>query len=87
MKINISIDDDLLKNIDDYADSHYMSRSGFISFACVQHLQNENSARIGEACHLMARAVMDILQSHELSPEAVEKLQDFERLANLYFER
>ena len=87
MKINISIDDDLLKNIDDYADSHYMSRSGFISFACVQYLQNENAAKIGETCHFMAKAVNEIIRSHELSPEIVEKLSDFERLATLYCEK
>ena len=35
-KINVSINDDLLKQIDSYAEQHFMSRSGLISFAMSQ---------------------------------------------------
>ena len=36
MKVNISLDDELMKRLDDYADRNYMSRSGLISLACTQ---------------------------------------------------
>lgn len=35
-KINVSINDDLLAQIDTYAKQHFMSRSGLISFAMSQ---------------------------------------------------
>lgn len=37
-KINVSIDEKLLQKIDDYADSHYMSRSAFFTYASSQIL-------------------------------------------------
>lgn len=42
MKITITMDDRLLERIDKFADDNYMSRSGFISIASTQYLnQNE----------------------------------------------
>ena len=37
-KVNITISDDLLKRIDEYADDNYTSRSGLISIATAQYL-------------------------------------------------
>ena len=42
MKLQISLNDDLLARVDKYADDNYLSRSGLISQALVQYLnQNE----------------------------------------------
>lgn len=38
MKASISINDELMKTIDEVAKSNYMSRSGFISFACMNYI-------------------------------------------------
>lgn len=43
MKINISINDELLERIDKYADANYMSRSGCISLGMASYL-NSNEA-------------------------------------------
>ena len=38
MKVNVSIDEELMARIDRYADENYMSRSGLITLACTQYL-------------------------------------------------
>lgn len=42
-KINVSIDEELLQKIDDYADSHYMSRSAFFTYASSQILLSDKN--------------------------------------------
>lgn len=41
MKVTISIDDALMERIDNYADENFMSRSGFITFACNEYLKQQ----------------------------------------------
>ena len=38
MKVNITLDDELMARVDRYADENYMSRSGLISLATTQFL-------------------------------------------------
>lgn len=58
MKIQISLDDELLARVDNCADANYMSRSGFISEACVQLLNQRELIssinRISYACQKVA---------------------------------
>lgn len=39
MKVQISLADELIYRVDNYAEDNYMSRSGVISFALVQFLK------------------------------------------------
>lgn len=41
MKVNVTIDDNLLKRLDEFAAAHYMTRSGLISYAVNQYLNKE----------------------------------------------
>ena len=38
MKVNVTLDDELMQRVDNYADRNYMSRSGLISIAVTQYL-------------------------------------------------
>lgn len=40
MKVNITLNDDLLEKIDKKADEMFMSRSGFVALCCTEKLQN-----------------------------------------------
>lgn len=42
-KINISIDDELLKKADNFAKKIYTSRSGLISIALVNYMNNQEA--------------------------------------------
>lgn len=80
MKINISLDDELVKRIESYADSNYMSRSGFISLACTQYLA---SADVVTAIKSLSLALNKIADTGEVDAETQHQLEDYERLANL----
>lgn len=80
-KVQISIDDDLLSMIDKMADSMYMSRSGFVSYSCVQVI-NSNAAML--AITEVSLALRKISDTGEISDEDRKKLDDFENLVKLF---
>lgn len=84
MKINISLDDALVKRIENYADNNYMSRSGFISLACTQYL---NSVDVNTAIKKLSLALNKIADTGEVDAETIQQLEDFERLANLLVQK
>lgn len=80
MKINITLNDDLLSRIDQYADSNYMSRSGLISLATTQFL---NAAEVTTAIRDMAVCMRKIADTGTVDHETMEQLEDFERLSKM----
>lgn len=78
MKVGITLDEKLLKRIDDYADRNYMSRSGLLSLAATQFL---NSADVSQAIKDMALAMRKIADTGCIDVETQRRLEDFERLA------
>lgn len=80
MKVQITLDDELMERIDCYADENYMSRSGFISLACTQFL---NASDVTNAVKEIALAMRKIADSGKIDHETKEQLEDFERVARL----
>lgn len=80
MKINVSLDDELLKRVDNYADANYMSRSGLISFACVQFL---NQAELMMLVKDMSLAMRKIADTGSIDDESMKQLEDFERICKM----
>lgn len=80
MKLQISLDDELVARIDGYADGNYMSRSGLISLACVDYL---NKNEMISAITRMSIACQKIACSGFVDDETQKQLDDFERLARL----
>ena len=80
MKINISLDDELVKRIETYADNNYMSRSGFISLACNQYLA---SADVVTAIKSLSLALNKIADNGDIDDETKQQLDDYKRLADL----
>ena len=80
MKVNITLDDQLMKRVDEYADQNYMSRSGLISLATTNFL---NAADVTTAIKDMAFALRKIADNNAVDPETLERLEDCERLLKL----
>lgn len=80
MKVGITLDDNLMKRIDDYADENYMSRSGLISLAVTQYL---NSADVTRAVKDMALAMRKIADTGTIDEDTQKQLDDFERLSKM----
>ena len=81
MKVNITLDDELMARVDRYADENYMSRSGLISLATTQFL---NQFDIVSAWKEVAIAMRKIADTGKVDHETMEQLEDFERLAKLF---
>lgn len=79
-KVQISVDDELLKRIDNYSDRNYLSRSGLITLACSQYL---NQAEVVTAVKDMALCMRKIADAGTVDAETQKQLEDFERLAQL----
>ena len=80
MKVQISLDDELVSRIDTYADHNYMSRSGLISLACTQFLnQNEVIMSLTN----ISLAIKKIADTGSIDTETLKQLDDFERLCTL----
>lgn len=79
-KVQISVDDELLKRIDNYSDRNYLSRSGLITLACSQYL---NQAEVVTAVKDMALCMRKIADAGTVDDETQKQLEDFERLAQL----
>lgn len=79
-KINISIDDELLNRIDNFADNNYMSRSGLITLATNQYL---NSAEVIKAVKDMSVSMRKIAENGNVDDDTLKQLEDFERISNV----
>lgn len=67
-KINVSLDEELLQRIDDYARSHYMSRSGFLTYAASQILLADKVQRsLDELNSLMKRLYQKAAETSDFS--------------------
>lgn len=80
MKVNITLDDDLMKRLDDYADRNYMSRSGLVSLAVTQYL---NANEMVLAVRDMSLCMRKIADTGTVDRETMEQLEDFERFAKV----
>lgn len=79
-KVNITISDDLLKRIDEYADDNYTSRSGLISIATAQYLNaNETMSLVKN----LSLAIGKIADTGVVDDETMEMINDFERFTKL----
>ena len=72
VKVNITMDDDLMRRIDEYADEAYTSRSGLITLACSQFLA---SAEVTKAIKSMALAMRKIADSGEIDDQSRKEMQ------------
>lgn len=80
MKVQMSLNDDLVQKVDKYAKENYLSRSALVSIALNQYLlSHEVSAAIAE----MSIAMRKIADTGAVDDESLKTMEDFERLARL----
>lgn len=77
MKLSISLNDELLREMDDYCKANFMSRSGLIAYSCTQFL---NQAKIVQAMQGMAKTMREVADKNECPPEALKELEQYEQL-------
>lgn len=71
MKVQISIDDALMNKVDDYAKSHYLTRSGMFSMVLAQYLDYQDIMQgFGKMFGLMS----DLSATTEIDEKTQDKL-------------
>lgn len=81
MKVQITLDEQLMKRADNYADENYMSRSGLISIALTNYL---NTKEMMTAITKMSIAMDKIADKGEVDEQSRKELEDFQRMCNLF---
>lgn len=84
MKVNITLNDDLLAKVDQYADENGMTRSGLVAVALGDYL---SARELTSAIKSIAFTMEDISSKGEVDEEAQKKLDDFQRLVNLLYRK
>jgi metal-responsive CopG/Arc/MetJ family transcriptional regulator len=81
MRINLTLNNELLERVDTFAKSNYMTRSSVVAFACNQLLlQNELSSLLVS----MKRAFETIAENGSCTDEQMKELDKFAELVELF---
>ena len=80
LKINITINDELLARIDKYSGDNYMTRSGFVSHACNQYLAQVEMNELLRNC---SAALATIARTGACDPDAMKQLEQFTLMASI----
>ncbi len=78
-KINISINEDLLKRADKFGEDNSISRSGLISLSLSQYLAQQEVFVLLKGMNVAMKKIAD---KGEIDAETMEQLEDFERICN-----
>ena len=80
VKINITLDENLLNDVDDYCDENYMSRSALISMSLVQVI---NQQKIIDSLRDASIAIKKASEVGHIDEETRKTLEDFQALSRL----
>lgn len=80
IKVGITLDEELMQRVDDYAEENYLNRSSLISIATTQFL---NTADVTKAIRDMALAMRKIADTGIVDADTKRQLEDFERLSKM----
>lgn len=79
IKVQITVDEELLNKIDDYADDNYTTRSSVFVQGAAQIV---NQAALIAAVKNMSLAMRKIADTGIVTPDELKQLEDFERAAS-----
>ncbi len=80
MKVQISLNDDLMARIDKAAKDNYLNRSAFISIAATQYL---NSSEMVSALRELSVCMKKIADTGTVDEETKQKIADLERFVSM----
>lgn len=81
VKVQMTIDEDLLARIDAYADDHYITRSGFFSLAADEFLTAVEFKQFMPAFNDLLQKVAD---GKDISPDDQKKLDGFQAMSDIF---
>lgn len=80
-KVNLTFPHELMDEIDDYAKTHYLTRSGFVQLACTEYL---TAHRMTAAMEKMLELIQDwAKRSDTLTEEDQKQIEDLENILSI----
>lgn len=83
-RIAVSLSDELLASMDEYAKKNFMTRSGFISMCCNQFLQSVEMQRTLSSVSDCLERLADSAGTGVLDDAALQAFQEFKSLSQLF---
>jgi metal-responsive CopG/Arc/MetJ family transcriptional regulator len=80
-KVQITMETDLLKEVDDYCERNYLNRSWMVSQACLQVI---NQQKMVDALTNVSIAMRTISDNGTLDDETRKELETFETMCKMY---
>jgi metal-responsive CopG/Arc/MetJ family transcriptional regulator len=80
-KVQITMDSNLLKDVDDYCERNYLNRSWMISQACLQVV---NQQKMVDAISNVSIALRNISDNGTVDDETRKELETFETMCKMY---
>ena len=80
VKINITIDENLLNDVDDYCDKNYLNRSALISTSLIQVI---NQQKIIDSLRDASIAIKKASEVGHIDDETRKTLEEFQALSRL----
>lgn len=80
-KLQITMDEELLKDVDDYCDKNYMNRSWLISQSLVQTI---NQQKMIDAIVNVSIALKNISENGEIDAETRKDMETFESMVKIF---
>ena len=80
-KISISIDDELLERVENYAKRNYSNRSAVITASLSQYLLNDECVQAIKGTALAMRKIAD---SGSIDEDTLKRLEEYDRFFSLY---
>ncbi len=81
VKVQMTIDEDLLAKVDAYADDHYITRSGFFSLAADEFL---SALEFREMMPIFTGALQKAVEGKEISQDDQKKLEAFQAMSDMF---
>ena len=80
VKVNITLDEELLQRIESFADENYLTRSGLITLATSRYLSQVEASR---AIVDLSLAIRKIAETGTITEDQLRELENFERFARM----
>lgn len=80
-KLQITMDSELLKAVDDYCDKNFMNRSWMISNACLQVV---NTQKMIDSISMISIALQKCAELGTVDEDTRKLMQDFEVLSRMF---
>lgn len=81
VKVQITLDEELLNSVDEYCDKNYMNRSWLISQALVQVI---NQQKMIDAIANISIAMRNVSENGILDEDTKRQMEQFENLCKLF---